>query len=78
MTSGTPCSLPHLQLFAGKEQRRDLIGELRTTHALQSPEQKEKRREKEEVLSKQAHKSVTSVYTDLHIVPNTRSSITAI
>ena len=47
-----------MQLYAAKEQRGDLIRELRTTHALQSPEQLEKKREKEEILSKQTHKSV--------------------
>ena len=41
------------QMFEGKERRRDLIAELRTTHALQSPEQKEKRRESEALHSKQ-------------------------
>ena len=41
------------QMFEGKERRKDLIGELRTTHALQAPEQKEKRRQNEEVLSLQ-------------------------
>eukprot|EP00731_Ephydatia_muelleri_P012277 Em0006g1171a len=41
------------KMFEGKERRKDLIGELRTTHALQAPEQKEKRRQNEEVLSLQ-------------------------
>lgn len=55
-------SLTHtVQLYAGKEQRSDLITELRTTHALQSPEQREKKREKEEILSKQAHKLVCTL-----------------
>ena len=45
-----------LQMFEAKEQRGDLIRELRSTHALQSPEQKEKRREKMEVLSKQTRR----------------------
>jgi len=40
-------------MFEGKERRRDLIGELRTTHALQSPEQKEKKREAEALHSQQ-------------------------
>ena len=41
------------QMFEGKERRRVLIAELRTTHALQSPEQKEKRRESDALHSKQ-------------------------
>ena len=53
-----PSKLCNGQLYAGKEQRADLIRELRTTHALQSPELGQKRREKEEILSKQAHKLV--------------------
>lgn len=40
-------------MFEGKERRKDLIGEVRTTHALQAPEQKEKRWQNEEVLSLQ-------------------------
>jgi hypothetical protein len=44
------------KLYAGKEQRADLIRELRTTHALQSPEQAQKRQEMKEILSKQTHK----------------------
>ena len=36
--------------------RSDLIRELRTTHALQSPEQKQKKQETERILSKQRHK----------------------
>lgn len=40
-------------MFGGKEMRSDLIKELRTTHALQQPEQKEKRKETENILSKQ-------------------------
>lgn len=51
-----------VQMYAGKEQRSDLIKELRTTHALQSPEQSEKKREKEEITRKQAHKLV-SIYS---------------
>ena len=34
-------------MFEGKERRRQLIGELRTTHALQAPEQKIKKQEAE-------------------------------
>lgn len=50
-----------MQMYAGKEQRSDLIKELRTTHALQSPEQCEKKREKEEITRKQAHKLVSRI-----------------
>ncbi|CAI8024855.1 Cilia- and flagella-associated protein 91 [Geodia barretti] len=46
------------KLYAAKEQRADLIRELRTTHALQSPEQAQKRQEKKDILSKQTHKLV--------------------
>ena len=49
------------QLYAGKEQRADLIRELRTTHALQSPEQAQKRQEMKEILSKQTHKSANHI-----------------
>ena len=62
-----PPPLPHpplpsnflflLQMFEAREQRGDLIRELRSTHALQSPEQKEKKREKMDVLSKQTRRS---------------------
>jgi hypothetical protein len=45
------------KMYAGKERRADLIRELRTTHALQSPEQAQKKREKGEILSKQAKRS---------------------
>ena len=34
-------------MFEGKERRRQLIGELRTTHALQAPEQKIEKQEAE-------------------------------
>lgn len=53
--------LSSVQMYAGKEQRSDLINELRTTHALQSPEQREKKREKEEITRKQAHKLVSRI-----------------
>lgn len=42
-----------MQMYGGKEMRSDLIQELRTTHALQSPEQKEKKQEMERILSQQ-------------------------
>ncbi len=41
------------QMFEVKENRRDLIAELRTTHALQSPEQQQKRTEAEDIRSQQ-------------------------
>ena len=50
---------PHisfLKMYEGKEMRSDLIKELRTTHALQSPEQKQKKKETEAILSKQRAK----------------------
>ena len=43
-------------MYGGKEMRSDLIRELRTTHALQSPEQKQKKQETKRILSKQRHK----------------------
>ena len=46
-------------MFDGKEMRSDLIKELRTTHALQQPEQKEKRKETENILSKQRNQIET-------------------
>ena len=39
-------------MFEGKECRRQLIGELRTTHALQAPEQKIKKQEAEQINKK--------------------------
>ena len=36
-------------MFEGKERRRQLIEELRTTHALQAPEQKIKKQEAEQI-----------------------------
>ena len=39
-------------MFEGKERRRQLIGELRTTHALQAPEQKIKKQEAEQINKK--------------------------
>ena len=42
-----------LKMYEGKEMRSDLIAELRTTHALQSPERKEKKAKTEEILSEQ-------------------------
>ena len=42
-----------LQMFEGKEHRRQLIEELRTTHALQAPEQKIKKQEAEAIEKKQ-------------------------
>ncbi|XP_019855688.1 PREDICTED: protein MAATS1-like, partial [Amphimedon queenslandica] len=47
------------KMFDGKEMRSDLIKELRTTHALQQPEQKEKRKETENILSKQRNQAET-------------------
>lgn len=47
--------LTSLQMFEGKEQRHHLIAELRTTHALQAPEQQLQAREREAIHSKQAH-----------------------
>ena len=50
---------PHisfLKMYEGKEMRSDLIKELCTTHALQSPEQKQKKKETEAILSKQRAK----------------------
>ena len=43
-------------MYEGKEMRSDLIKELRTTHTLQSPEQKQKKKEMEAILSKQRAK----------------------
>lgn len=40
-------------MHEGKEMRSHLIQELRTTHALQSPEQKQKRKEAEDIYAKQ-------------------------
>ena len=56
------------QMFEGKERRRDLIGELRTTHALQSPEQKEKKREAE-VLHSQQVSSEREEHKVTHLLP---------
>ena len=39
-------------MFEGKERRRQLIEELRTTHALQAPEQKIKKQEAEDIEKK--------------------------
>ena len=39
-------------MFEGKERRRQLIGELRTTHTLQAPEQKIKKQEAEQINKK--------------------------
>ena len=47
------------QMFEGKERRKDLVKELRTTHALQAPEQKEKKKEEEEVLTLQHKREAT-------------------
>lgn len=71
-------------MFASKEMRADLIRELRTTHALQSPERKEKASQQEAILSKQRtrdrdlhkvftsqplHTSVLDVYpSELHVL----------
>ena len=41
-------------MFEGKERRQQLIQELRTTHALQSPEQKLQKKEAENIRAKQA------------------------
>ena len=43
-------------MFEGKERRRHLIEELRTTHALQEPEQKVKRAEAEEIRREQSER----------------------
>ncbi len=43
-----------LQMYEGKEMRRQLIEELRTTHALQAPEQKIKKTEAADLKSKQS------------------------
>ena len=40
-------------MHEGKEMRSHLIRELRTTHALQSPEQKQKKKEAETIHAKQ-------------------------
>lgn len=40
-------------MFEGKERRRQLIQELRTTHALQAPEQKIKKQEAQAIEKKQ-------------------------
>ena len=40
-------------MIEGKEMRSDMIEELRTTHALQSPEQQEKKKETEAILGEQ-------------------------
>ena len=42
-----------LKMIEGKEMRSDMIKELRTTHALQSPEQQEKKKETEAILGEQ-------------------------
>ena len=50
---------PHisfLKMDEVKEMRSDLIKELCTTHALQSPEQKQKKKEMEAISSKQRAK----------------------
>ncbi len=41
-------------MYEGKEMRRQLIEELRTTHALQAPEQKIKKTEAADLKSKQS------------------------
>lgn len=41
------------KMIEGKEMRSDMIEELRTTHALQSPEQQEKKKETEAILGEQ-------------------------
>ncbi len=41
-------------MFEGKERRKELIQELRHTHALQSPEQKIKKEEERQILAEQA------------------------
>lgn len=46
-----------VQMYEGKERRHDLIKELRTTHALQSPEQKIKKLNAEEIRQKQHQQS---------------------
>lgn len=42
-------------MHEGKERRQQLIHELRTTHALQSPEQKLQRKEAESIKAKQVN-----------------------
>ena len=44
-------------MFEGKERRQQLIQELRTTHALQAPEQKVQKAESENFRSKQVERT---------------------
>lgn len=44
-------------MFEGKERRQQLIQELRTTHALQSPEQAIQKKEAENVKAKQVEQA---------------------
>lgn len=44
-------------MFEGKERRQQLIHELRTTHALQSPEQAVQKREATQIRAKQANEA---------------------
>ena len=53
-------------MFEGKECRRQLIQELRTTHALQTPERKIKKQEAEAIEKKQLQER-----RQLHKVSNT-------
>jgi hypothetical protein len=46
-------ALPWFQMLEGKEKRRELIAELRSTHALQEPEQHDKMREMQATLALQ-------------------------
>ena len=41
-------------MFEGKERRKELIQELRHTHALQAPEQKIQKEEEREIMAEQA------------------------
>ena len=61
-------------MFEGKERRHQLIDELRTTHALQAPEQKIKKEEAEQTRQrqsqqkKQLHKVKCSMEHTLYII----------
>ena len=41
------------KMYEGKQMRADLISELRTTHALQSPEKMKIQKQEEEILGQQ-------------------------
>lgn len=68
-------------MYIGKEMRSDLIKELRTTHALQGPEQKQIKKATEEILSKQRNKASQEhmVYSSLiYCMYNSRKLISEI